>query len=42
MAVQITARQLSLFKSRRQRGTLPPREFASQCFLIDLLRRWRG
>ena len=40
MGVQVTQRQLSLFKSRRQRGTLPPAptEFASQAFLVDLIR----
>jgi hypothetical protein len=35
-------RQLDLFKSKRQRGTRlpPPLEFASHCFIADLLRRW--
>src|SRR5580765_8430537 len=34
--------QLHLFKSRRQCGTAPPppSEFASQCFLVDVIRRW--
>jgi hypothetical protein len=34
--------QLSLFKGPRQRGTKlpPPKEFASHCFIADLLRRW--
>jgi hypothetical protein len=45
VAIQVTARQsrqLSLFKSRRQRGTVPPApsEFASQAFLVDVIRRW--
>jgi hypothetical protein len=32
---------LHLFRSRRQRGCVPPAptEFASQCFLADLIRR---
>jgi hypothetical protein len=36
----MTARQLHLFKSRKQRGTMPPppSEFASQVFLVDLIR----
>lgn len=36
------ARQLRLFKSRRQRGQAPPApsEFASQAFLVDIIRRW--
>jgi len=36
------ARQLHLFKGRRQRGIAPPapREFASQAFLVDIVRRW--
>jgi len=35
------ARQLHLFKSRRQKGIAPPgpSEFAMQCFLADLIRR---
>jgi hypothetical protein len=35
-------RQLSLFKSKRQRGTKPPPplEFASHVALADMLRRW--
>jgi hypothetical protein len=38
----VTARQLSLFKSKRQRGCAPPApsEFASQAFLVDICRRW--
>ena len=42
MGVQVTERQLHLFKSRRQRGIAPPAplEFASQAFLVDILRRW--
>jgi hypothetical protein len=44
MAVQVSARQarqLHLFKSRRQRGTSPPApmEFASQASLVDLIKR---
>jgi hypothetical protein len=37
-----TARQLLLFKSRWQRGIRPPAptEFASQAFLVDIVRRW--
>ena len=36
------ARQLSLFKGKRQRGVAapPPKEFATHCALADLLRRW--
>jgi hypothetical protein len=44
-----TARQLSLFRSRKQRGTMPPAptEFASQACVVDLIRRrhaprWRS
>ena len=35
-AMHVTARQLDLFKSRRQRGTLPPArlELASQSLII--------
>ena len=35
-------RQLSLFKGKRQGGIAPPApsEFASQCFLVDIIRRW--
>ena len=45
IAIQVTQRQfrqLSLFKGRKQRGTLPPApsEFASQVFLVDVIRRW--
>lgn len=42
MGVHVTGRQLSLFKSRRQRGIAapPPSEFASQAFLVDVVRRW--
>ena len=34
--------QLNLFKGPRQRGTQPPppKEFASQCFIADLLREF--
>jgi hypothetical protein len=37
-----TAAQLHLFKSKRQRGVQPPPplEFAIQCVVADLLRRW--
>jgi hypothetical protein len=36
------ARQLHLFKSKRQRGVAPspPKEFPVHCALADLLRRW--
>jgi hypothetical protein len=35
-------RQLSLFKGKKQRGVRPPSplEYASHCFIADLLRRW--
>ena len=35
-------KQLSLFKGKRQRGVAPPPplEFASHCFIADLLARW--
>src|SRR5580765_8238802 len=35
-------RQLSLFKSKRQRGVRPPaaKEFALHCMVADMLRRW--
>jgi hypothetical protein len=38
----ITARQLSLFGSKRQRGKAPPTplEFALHCSIADVLRRW--
>jgi hypothetical protein len=38
----MTERQLSLFKSRRQRGTRPPAapEFKTHCMVADSLRRW--
>jgi hypothetical protein len=38
----MTERQLSLFRSRRQRGVRAPaaREFAVQCMLADTLQRW--
>ena len=38
----VAGRQLHLFRSRRQRGQSPPgpSEFQSQCFLIDVIRRW--
>jgi hypothetical protein len=34
------ARQLSLFKGKRQKGFAPPAptEFASQAFLVDVIR----
>lgn len=34
--------QLSLFKSKRQRGTQPPppKEFALHCMVADMVRRW--
>ena len=36
------ARQLHLFRSRKQRGSAAPApsEFASQAFLVDVIRRW--
>jgi hypothetical protein len=36
------ARQLHLFKGKRQRGVRPatPKEFALHCSVADLLRRW--
>jgi hypothetical protein len=42
MGVQVTARQLSLFRGKRQLGIAPPAptEFTSQCFLVDVIRRW--
>jgi hypothetical protein len=42
MGVQVTQRQLSLFKSRRQRGTLPPApsEFSLHVTIADVLLRW--
>jgi hypothetical protein len=38
----MTGRQLHLFRGRRQRGTIAaaPSEFASQPFLVDVIRRW--
>jgi hypothetical protein len=35
-------RQLHLFKSKRQRGVLPPPplEFESHCFVADMCKRW--
>jgi hypothetical protein len=38
----MSVRQLHLFKSKRQRGTVAPAptEFASQAFLVDIIRRW--
>jgi hypothetical protein len=37
-----SARQLHLFRGKRQRGSTPPAplEFASQAFLVDIIRRW--
>jgi hypothetical protein len=36
------ARQLHLFKSRRQRGTAPPApsEYQLHCAVVDTIRRW--
>jgi hypothetical protein len=36
------AKQLSLFKSRRQKGTAPPApsEFAVHCLVVDTVKRW--
>jgi hypothetical protein len=38
----MSERQLHLFKSRRQRGTVapPPLEFALHCAVADTLKRW--
>jgi hypothetical protein len=40
--IMTPARQLHLFRSRRQRGVAPPPplEFPMQCAIADLLRRW--
>ena len=40
--LRVDARQLSLFKGKRQRGTKPPPPlaFASHVVIADLLRRW--
>jgi hypothetical protein len=40
--VTMSERQLHLFKSRRQRGTVapPPLEFAVHCAVADTLKRW--
>ena len=42
MVMQVSARQLHLFRGKRQRGSVPPAptEFASQCVLVDIVRRW--
>lgn len=42
MGVQVTAGQLHLFKSSRQRGTAPPApsEFCLHVTIADVLRRW--
>jgi hypothetical protein len=42
MGVQVTERQLHLFKSRKQRGQVPPApsEFSLHVTIADLLRRW--
>ena len=42
MTVSDADRQLNLFRSRKQRGIAPPAptEFASQAFLVDVIRRW--
>lgn len=36
--------QLNLFKGKKQRGIRPPAplEFASHCFIADLLKRWHN
>jgi hypothetical protein len=38
----VTARQLHLFKSRRQRGVAPPSasEYQLHCAVVDTVRRW--
>jgi hypothetical protein len=40
--LRVDARQLSLFKGKRQRGTKPPPplEFANHVLIADMLRRW--
>ena len=43
MGVQVTERQLSLFKRKRQRGTVssvPATEFQLHCAVADTVRRW--
>ena len=42
MGVQVTARQLHLFRSRKQRGQVPPQpsEFLIHIAIADVLRRW--
>jgi hypothetical protein len=42
MAVQVTERQLHLFKSRKQRGCAPPAasEYQLHCAVADMIRRW--
>ena len=42
MSVSVTARQLSLFRGRRQRGTAPPArtEYQLHCAVVDTVRRW--
>ncbi len=38
------ARQLHLFKSRRQRGSAPPApsEYQLHCMVVDTVKRWRA
>jgi hypothetical protein len=42
MGVQVSARQLHLFKSRRQRGILAPapNEYQLHCAVADTVKRW--
>ena len=42
MGLVVSERQLNLFRSKRQRGRIPPSptEFAMQCFLVDVVKRW--
>ncbi|MET4720770.1 hypothetical protein ABIF63_004876 [Bradyrhizobium japonicum] len=42
MNLQVSVRQLSLFNSRRQRGTRPPApsEYQLHCAVVDTVRRW--
>src|SRR6476646_9263445 len=43
MGVPVTARQLHLFKGKRQRGSSSPpsaTEFQLHCMIADILRRW--
>ena len=41
--MQVTARQLHLFRSRKQRGIAAPgpSEYQLHCMVVDTVRRWR-